>query len=127
MGVRVACVVQGDAQQAERYCARHGLAGHCVGDPEKKSYQAMGFPRARLWNMIFASPELKARRKEALAAGCSNNHAGTREPHSDVLQLPGAVLVVPSGKILWIHHGKHTGDLPLAKELLGVVRRELGQ
>ena len=83
----------------------------------------MGFSRARWWDIVFGSAELKRRRREALAAGCSNNVEGTRQTHSDVLQLPGAALVAQGGKILWLHRGKHTGDLPLTPALLEIVRQ----
>jgi len=127
LGVRVTCIVQGDARQAESYCARHGLAGRCLGDPEKSSYRTLGFPRTRWRDLLFGPADLKRRRKEAAATGCANSLQGARESHSDVLQLPGAALVARDGRILWLHRASHPGDLPLAPELLRVVRAQLGK
>lgn len=124
-GVRLACVVQGTAEEAQRFCGRHGLAGRCIGDPRKQSYRAMGLRRTTWGKIIFASAELKKRRAEAQAAGCSNSLRGALQAHSDILQLPGAALISREGKILWLHRGEHTGDLPAADELLRIARERV--
>lgn len=120
-GVRVACVVQGTATEAAQFCSRYGFEQACIPDPDKASYRAMGFGRALWKDMIFASPGLRARRKEASAAGCRVSLEGTFRKHTDILQLPGAALVAPGGKILWLHRGTHPGDMPSAAELLKAV------
>lgn len=120
-GVRLACVVQGTAEEATRFCGRHGMEQICIPDPVKESYRAMRFGRTSWKKMLFASEELRRRRVEAKEAGCSVSLRGTFQKHSDVLQLPGAALVGRGGKILWVHRGTHTGDLPSAAELARVV------
>ena len=122
-GVALACIVQGTAEEAARFCGRHGVEAICIPDPEKASYKAMGFGRASLKELLFATPDLKRRRAEAKAAGCSNKLEGARQKHSDIFQLPGAALVAPGGVVLWLHRGKHTGDLPLPAELMGIVEK----
>ena len=117
----MACVVQGTAEEAARFCGRHGVESLCIPDPHKASYKAMGLGRASLRELLFASPDLKRRRAEAKAAGCSNKLEGARQKHSDLFQLPGAALVAEGGTILWLHRGQHTGDVPLADELLEIV------
>lgn len=124
-GVQLACVVQGTAEEAARFCGRHGLHEVCIPDPEKESYRAMGFRRTSWKTLLFPGADLKRRRQEAGQAGCSMSISGSLQKHSDVLQLPGAALVAQGGRILWLHRGTHTGDLPLADELLGVVRCHL--
>ena len=125
LGVRLACVVQGAPQQAEGFCARHGLAGRCIPDPEKESYRAMGFPRTSWGSLIFASEDLRRRRKEAKAAGCSNHVGRAFLKSSDILQLPGAALIARGGRVLWLHRGAHPGDLPAADELLRIAQAHL--
>lgn len=120
-GVRLACVVQGTAEEAGRFCGRHAMENHCIPDPTKQSYQAMGFGRTGWKEILFPSDDLRQRRREAKAAGCSVSLRGTFQKHSDVLQLPGAALIARGGKILWLHRGVHTGDLPSVGELLKVV------
>lgn len=122
-GVALACVVQGTAEEAARFCGRHGVESLCIPDPEKESYRALGLGRASLREILFASPDLKRRRAEAKQAGCSNKLEGARQKHSDVFQLPGAALLAEGGTILWLHRSKHTGDLPLPDELLEIVRK----
>jgi len=81
----------------------------------------MGFPRTRWKDILFATEDLRRRRQEAKAGGCSVSLTGTFQKHSDVLQLPGAALVARGGKILWPHRGAHTGELPSVDKLLEVI------
>ena len=122
-GVHLACVVQGTAEEAARFCARHGIEEISIPDPAKRSYRSMGFPRCSWRDMIFASEELRKRRVEAREAGCRVSLSGALQKHSDVLQLPGAALFAEGGKILWLYRGAHTGDLPSADELVQVVEK----
>jgi hypothetical protein len=122
-GVALACVVQGTAEEAARFCGRYGVEALCIPDPEKESYRALGLGRASLRELIFPSDDLKRRRAEAKQAGCSNKLEGARQKHSDIFQLSGAALVAAGGTILWLHRGKHTGDLPSADGLLEIVGR----
>jgi hypothetical protein len=116
-GVRVACVVQGTAKQAARFCGDQELSALCIADPAKESYRRMGFRRTSWW----ATPALALRRKQARAAGFSASLRGTFQKHSDILQLPGVALIGQGGKILWVRRAAHPGDLPSARELLSLV------
>ena len=120
-GVALACVVQGTAEEAARFCGRHGVESLCIPDPQKESYRALGLGRASLKELLFPSADLKRRRAEAKQAGCSNKLEGARQKHSDIFQLPGAALVAEGGTLLWLHRGRHTGGLPLPDELLEIV------
>ena len=124
-GVRVSCVVQGTAEEAARFCGRHGLAEICIADPSKESYRAMNLGRASWRNILFASPDYRRRRAEAGQAGCRNSLTRALQKHSAVLQLPGAALVARGGNILWLRRGSHPGDLPSAEALLKVVDQHL--
>lgn len=121
--IALACVVQGTAEEAARFCGRYGVESLCIPDPEKESYKAMGLGRASLRELVFPSDDLKRRRAEAKQAGCSNKLEGARQKHSDIFQLSGAALVAEGGTILWLHRSKHTGDVPLPDELLEIVRK----
>jgi len=119
-GVRVACVVQAQPDQLPRECTgvRHIT---CVPDPEKESYRAMGFGRMSLLK-IFTSRDLWRRRKLAVAGGFKQNWKKTFARESDGLLLPGAALIGPRGRILWLYRAEHTGDLPPADALLAVAQ-----
>ncbi len=125
-GVALACVVQGTPEDTARFCGRHGLAQKCVPDPERESYRAMGLPNCKVRDIVFASPEMRRRRKEAFSAGHFPNIQGALLERSGWLQLPGAALVAHGGKILWLHRAKHVGDLPSAEELRNLVIEKLG-
>jgi hypothetical protein len=127
LGVRVVCVVQGTAEEARRFCARHGLSQGCIGDPGKESYRAMGLGKTNWKEILLASGELKRRRAEANELGCGVSLKGTFRKHSDVLQLPGAALVERGGRILWLSRPRSLAGLPPAEELLGVVKEKLGK
>jgi hypothetical protein len=124
-GVALACVVQGTAEEAARFCGRHGVESLCIPDPQKESYRALGLGRASWREILFASADLKRRRAEAKQAGCSNKLEGARQKHSDILQLPGAALVAAGGTVLWLHRSRHTGELPSADGLLEIVGKFL--
>jgi len=119
-GVKVACVVQAHPDQLPKECtaARHLT---CVPDPKRESYRAMGLGKMSLWK-IFTAGDLWRRRKHAAARGFKQNWKKTFARESDGLLLPGAALIGPRGKILWIYRGEHTGDLPPADALLAVVQ-----
>jgi len=122
-GVRVACVVMGDARQAEAFASRFGLAGACVPDPLRETWRAMGLGRWRWTEMLRPSRDVIQRYREARRAGCGLNLRGALQRHQDYLLLPGAALVEPGGRILWIHRGQHPGDLPHVREMLAVAER----
>lgn len=126
-GVRLACIVQGTAAEAGEICGAYGMAGNCIPDPEKQSYANMGLDRTTLRAMVFASPELRQKRKENRAAGFSVSLKKSFMPHCDIYLLPGAALVARDGKILWLHRGKNPGDLPPADALLEEVLKYISQ
>jgi AhpC/TSA antioxidant enzyme len=125
LSVGLGCVVQGTAAEAEEVCGQFGMADKCVPDPEKESYAKFGLDRTTLGAMVFASEGLKARRRENRAAGFSVSIKKSFMPHCDIFLLPGAALVAPGGRILWLHRGAHPGDLPSADELVNRVRQNL--
>ncbi len=124
-GIRVGCVVQGTVAEMARFCGRHGVEAICIPDPGRESYRAMGLERTNWGKILFASAEGRQRRAAAKASGCSISLEGTFQKHSDVLQLPGAALVARDGKILWLHRGTATYDLPPPAELLSAVAAHL--
>ncbi len=69
LGVQLACIVQGDAEEAAEFCGQYGMAQKCIPDPQKETYRKFGLDRATWGSLLFPSPELKQRRKENRAAG----------------------------------------------------------
>ncbi len=121
-GVVVRFVVMGTPPEAARFCARFGDAARCVGDPQRRSYAAMGLEQFNLWH-LFKDRDLRRRRAENRAAGFSQDWGATKLRNA--AQLPGAAIVDAAGTLRWIYRGRHPGDLPAMTEMLAACRREL--
>lgn len=119
IGVAVRFVVIGTPQLAQEFCSRFGDAARCLTDPDKATYAAMGLEQYNLWR-ILTDGALRKRRKENKAAGFSQNWRATRMENA--AQLPGAAFFDRSGRMRWVYRGKHPGDLPAMREMLGAVR-----
>ena len=119
-GVKVACVVQAQPGQLPRECkpARHIT---WIPDPEKESYRALGLGAMPLWRM-FTARDLWRRHKLAKAGGFRQSWRQTFARESDWSLLPGAALIDRRGRILWMHRGEHTGDIPPADALLAIAQ-----
>jgi alkyl-hydroperoxide reductase/thiol specific antioxidant family protein len=123
--VRLACIVQGTAKDANELCGPYGLTANCVPDPKRESYRKLGLDRAKWRELLFPSRELRKRRKENRDAGYSINVKRSMKGICDILLLPGAALVDRGGRILWLHRGAHPGDLPSAGDLLEKIRQHV--
>jgi hypothetical protein len=123
--VRLACIVQGTAKDADELCGPYGLIANCVPDPKRESYAKLGLVRTKWKELLFPSQELRQRRKENRDAGFAISFKHSMKSSCDILLLPGAALVSDGGKILWLHRGAHPGDLPSADELLEMVRQHV--
>lgn len=124
-GIRVGCVVQGTAEEAARFCGRHGVQQVCIPDPARQSYRAMGLERGTWWKILLPTARLRQSRASAKAAGCGISIEGAFQKHSDILQLPGAALVGRDGRILWLHRGTSSEDLPSPAQLLATAASQL--
>ena len=118
--MRLACVIQARPDQVDQMCGPGG-SSFCIADPEKKSHRAIGLRRMSLWKILTARG-LWSRRKQAQAKGHRQDWRRTFARESDGLLVPGAALIGPGGKILWLYRGEHTGDLPPADALLAVAQ-----
>jgi len=125
LNLRLGCIVQGTAKDADELCSPFGLAAHCVPDPKRESYAKIGLDRTKWKELLFPSEDLRQRRKENREAGFSVNLKRSLKGTCDILLLPGAALVARGGTILWLHRGGNPGDLPSADELLEKVHQYL--
>ncbi len=116
-GVGLACIVQARAEDLLAVCGS-GLT--CIPDPEHVSHRALGLGRISWWKML-TSCELRRRWFAALRAGHAQDWRRTFARESDKRLLPAAALVERGGRILWLHRGEHTGDLPSADALLAIA------
>lgn len=113
----LACVVQAKPGELRRLC---GAELHCIADPTRASYGAVGLARMSVWKLL-TSLDLHRRRSQASAHGFRQSWRRTFARESDALLLPGAALVARGGRVLWLYRGEHAGDLPAADNLLAVA------
>ena len=127
LGVQLACIVQGDAQEAAEFCGQYGMAQKCIPDPKKETYRKFGLDRATWGSLLFPSPELKERRRDNRTAGFGISIKNSLKSHCDILLLPGAAIVAKGGKILWLHRGKNPADLPAAEIVVAQAKKTLAR
>lgn len=123
-GIDLVCFVQGTDEEVAVYWPFPEIP--VVGDPHRRTYRAMGWDRTTLVSILLPSRDLKRRRTQANAQGCSVDKKAMASASSDVLQLPGAALV-RDGTVLWVHGARHTGDLDLTVAAAAQARQVLAQ
>lgn len=110
LGAEVLAIGQGTGREAADFCGEVGVSFPCVGDPDRESYRAYGLERTHFLSMILkpfvTAPALAWRRSRRA------NLDRARSPHSDVLQLPGVIVVDTQGMIRFQHRSVDTDDFP---------------
>ena len=104
-------VGQATPKHAAHYKRRYAPDLEILADSERKSYKAMGFPRASTSQLI--GPKSLAK---GLVRGAQG--AGLGRPIGDVAQLGGTALIQPDGKIVWTHVQQDASDNPSVEEIL---------
>lgn len=117
--ITLTCVVQGDEKEIEMFWPFDNIK--VIGDPNKITYKKIGLERTNLFKILFPSKKLKERRKEVTEMGCSLNKDGMKSQSSDILQLPGALLIDKNKKIYYIHRGERTDDLDLSNKMIDKI------
>ena len=110
---------QATPKHAAHYKRRYAPDLEILADSERKSYKAMGFPRASTAQLV--GPKSLAK---GLVRGASG--VGVGRPIGDVAQLGGSVLVEPDGKIVWTHVQQDASDNPSVEELLEALHQNVG-
>ena len=118
-GAQVVAIGQGTADEAARVCEQMGVAFPCLGDPEKASYRAYGLRRAG-WREIVLDPIREG--SEAMKKGYRVSIRGSLMPHSDWFQLPGVAIVDRAGMVRYLHHARHSGDIPPPAAVILAIR-----
>jgi hypothetical protein len=121
-GIAVRFVVIETPAKAVAFASQFGDASHCLADPKKETYKAMGLEDYNLLR-LFSDRDLGKRRLQNKASGFSQNWRATKL--ANAAQLPGAAVFDASGTIRWIHRGKHPGDLPPMSEMFEHARSAL--
>ncbi len=113
LGVEVAPVTFGSAEQTVRFCAEAGAPFPCYADPERRAYGAFGLEPSRLRVL---DPRGLGGFVRALRAG----HRAYKGELS-VWQMQGTFLIDTAGELRYEHRNRFPADNPPLEELLSAA------
>ena len=119
----IAFVTIGSQEKADTFCARFDPDARCIGDPDMRTYRAMGLGDFDL-STLQTNEALVRRRAENEVAGFRQDWDAT--VLADAAQLPGAAVIDAGGLLRFVYRGAHPGDLPPVADLIAEARRVLG-
>ena len=118
-GATLVAIGQGRGEAATRFCAKLQVGYPCLGDVERKSFEAFEFPRGS-WSEVTWEPLLRDPRK-GIPRIFQADLEGARAEGSDVKQLGGVAVVDPTGRVRFRYRQKTSADLVAPEELLRAV------
>ncbi len=101
---------------AAAFREEQGIPFPLLVDQERKTYRALDIKRASLFNV--AGPHLWGRAVGNILSGKRQSR-----PRQDALQLGGAVVVAPGGRLIYEHRAVTSADNAPTSELLAAVDR----
>lgn len=104
LGAEVYLIGCGDADTADAFQDRMNPDCQVYTDPSLEAFRIAGFHRG-IWR-TFGPRSMRLRFRGFLKG------RRPRKPNGDVLQLGGAMVVVPPGRALYIYRSEFAGDLP---------------
>ncbi len=108
-------VFQYRAEPTRNFCRKREVPFPCLGDPERRAYDAVGLDRGAVGD--YASAKVAIGLVRAIASG----HApGRPDPHA---QRPGTFVVGRDGRLLLAHYNADAGDNPPIDAVLDAVRQ----
>ncbi len=120
-GAALVAIGQGTGRRTQSFCSKLQVGYPCLGNPDRSSYEAFGFPRGSwgdvMWKPLLSDPVKGIRRVFQADA------AGARLETSDVKQLGGVAIVSAEGRIRYRYRQRTSGDLPEVAELLDALER----
>jgi len=116
-GLRVIAIGQGSADEARSFCDKWGVAYPCLGDPDRRGYEAMDLGRGNWWTLALRS--LLTRPIETVKLTAQADVEGSRLASTDVFQLGGVVIIDREGTMRAIHRAQSPEDMPSVEEVLG--------
>jgi peroxiredoxin len=115
VGGDVVCVFQYRAAPTRNFCRQREVGLECLGDPDRKGYDAVGLERGglkELFNPRVGLRALSAARKGAMAG----------KPEGDTRQMPGTFVVGTDGRLVYAHYNADQADNPPTEDVLEAVR-----
>lgn len=115
-GAHVAAIGMGLTAMAAVFKEKHAIPFTLLVDRHRETHRAAGLERGSLLEVV--GPKQVARGLKAFVTGTS---AGRPAPKQDVLQLGGALVIAPGGKILYRHRATGAEDNAPAGDLIGAL------
>ena len=115
-GADVAVIGMGLTAMAADFKEKQAIPFLLLVDRHRETHRAFELKRGNL--MEIAGPKQVARGIKSFLTG---NTQGRPAPKQDVLQLGGALVVAPGGKVLYEHRATGAGDNAPPEELLGAL------
>jgi len=116
-GLRVAAIGQGTGAEARSFCDKWGIEYPCLGDPQRRGYEALELTRGNWWTIAVRS--LVTEPIEAIKLTAQADAKGARLKSTDVLQLGGVAIVDQHGMLRALHRAESPQDMPSVEEVLG--------
>jgi peroxiredoxin len=119
-GGDVVCVFMYRAEPTRNFCRQRNVDLECLGDPERKAYDAVGLDRGGAAELAAPRVALNALRAARKGAFGGNPQGG------DVRQMPGTFVVGSDGHLLFAHYNGDQSDNPKIDDILTAVRSVAG-
>ncbi|MBM3275536.1 MAG: redoxin domain-containing protein [Candidatus Sericytochromatia bacterium] len=115
-GATVTAIGNGTVEQAREFAASQQLIFRLLTDPDLEAYRAMSFARGlgEVLNLATLGSSLLA------AAGGYRQTAAA----GDLLQLGGAAVMEPGGRMRYFHASRTAGDHADTRDLVAALDRE---
>lgn len=115
-GARVAAIGMGLTAMAADFKDKQEIPFTLLVDRHRETHRAFELQRGNLFEIV--GPKQVLRGVKGFVTGTS---AGRPAPKQDVLQLGGALVVAPGGKVLYEHHARSADDNAPVDELLDAL------
>jgi peroxiredoxin len=103
------------AEPTRNFCRQREVELECLGDPERKGYDAVGLERGGLKELF--TPKVGLRALSAARRGAVGG-----KPEGDTRQMPGTFVVGTDGRVVHAHYNRDQSDNPPTEEVLEAVR-----
>lgn len=113
-GGEVVCVFQYRAEPTRNFCRQREVGLECLGDPDKKGYDAVGLERGGLKEL--ASPKVAL---GAIRAARKGQLPGV--PEGDTALMPATFVVDREGRVRFAHYNADQSDNPAMEPILSAL------
>jgi AhpC/TSA antioxidant enzyme len=114
-GLKLVLIGQATPRQATAFRRKTKIDLPVLADEDRTTYKIAGMKRANLAQLVGPRSMLSGIKHSARSGQVQGRVIG------DAAQLGGAMVIAPSGEVLFEQHSRHAGDTVEPGELLGVV------